>query len=222
MIFLLVNILCAVVPALLLVFYFYRRDSQKKEPAMLIWKIFILGFFSVIPAVIIELFLEPFTALSNPLQSIFARAFIIAALVEEGIKLTVVRLFIYKRVEFDEITDGIIYTVTAAMGFACFENILFSTGGLSTILLRAVTAVPLHALASGIMGYYIGLSRFNKTGGMMKGLAIAVLIHGLYDFFLFTDTILGFLVIPILIISWIILKRLLDKALFLDRASGRS
>jgi RsiW-degrading membrane proteinase PrsW (M82 family) len=82
--------------------------------------------------------------------------------------------------------------------------------------------VPLHALATGIMGYYIGISKFNKTGGMIKGLAFAVLIHGLYDFFLFTNTPLGFLVIPLLIISWLVLKRLLDKALYLDRASGRS
>ena len=222
MVFLLINILCAIIPALLLVIYFYKRDAQKKEPVSLIWKIFILGFFSVLPAVVLELLLEPFTALSTPLQSIFARAFVVAALVEEGIKLAVIRLFVYKRSEFDEITDGIIYTVTAAMGFACFENILYSTGGLSTVLLRAFTAVPLHALASGIMGYYIGLSRFSEKGVMIKGLAIAVLIHGLYDFVLFTNTILGFLVIPILIISWIILKRLLDKALYLDRASGRS
>jgi len=222
MIFLLINILCAVIPALLLVFYFYRRDSQKKEPASLIWKVFIIGFFSVIPAVVIELFLEPFAALSNPLQSAFARAFIVAALVEEGIKLAVIRLFVYERPEFDEITDGIIYAVTASMGFACFENILYSTGGLSTVLLRAVTAVPLHALASGIMGYYVGISRFSEKGGLLKGLAIAVLIHGLYDFFLFTGSLLGILVIPLLIVSWIILKRLLDKALYQDRASGRS
>ena len=29
---LLINLLLAIIPALVLVFYFYRRDSQKKEP----------------------------------------------------------------------------------------------------------------------------------------------------------------------------------------------
>ncbi len=222
MIFLLINTLCAIIPAFLLVLYFYKRDRQQKEPVRLIWKVFILGFLSVIPAVVIELLLEPFAAMSNPLQSAFARAFIVAALVEEGLKLTVIKLYVYKKPEFDEITDGIVYAVTASMGFACFENLLYSTGGLSTVLLRAVTAVPLHALASGIMGYYIGLAKFGESKGLVKGLAAAVLIHGLYDFLLFTDMAIGFLVIPLLIISWIILKRLLDKALYLDRASGRS
>lgn len=222
MILLLINTLFAIVPAFLLVLYFYRKDNQQKEPVKLIWKVFALGFLSVIPAVVIELMLDPFAAMSNPLQSIFARAFIVAALVEEGLKLAVIRLFVYKRTEFDEITDGIVYAVTASMGFACFENLLYSTGGLSTVLLRAVTAVPLHALATGIMGYYIGLAKFGEPKGLVKGLAAAVLIHGLYDFLLFTNTALGFLVIPLLIVSWIILKRLLNKALYLDRASGRS
>ena len=219
---LLLNILLAVVPALLLVFYFYRRDSQKREPVLFIWKIFIIGFFSVFPAVVIELVLEQFAGFGNSIQIIFARAFIVAALVEEGIKLAVVRLFVFNRNEFDEITDGVIYTITASMGFACFENILYSTGGMSTVLLRAVTAVPLHAIASGIMGYYIGYSKFGESNTIIKGFIIAIIIHGLYDFLLFTGTVLGFLIIPLLITGWIILRRLMNKALMLDRMEGRS
>ncbi|MDC7228186.1 MAG: PrsW family glutamic-type intramembrane protease [Spirochaetales bacterium] len=220
--FLLLNILLAILPALALILYFYRRDSQKKEPVVLIWKIFVIGFFSVFPAVLIELVLDEFAGSSNSLQNIFVRAFVVAALVEEGIKLAVVRFFVFNRNDFDEITDGIIYTITASMGFACFENILYSTGGLSTVLLRAFTAVPLHAIASGIMGYYIGYSKFSDTNAIAKGLLIAVVIHGLYDFVLFTGTALGFLVIPLLIICWFILRKLMKKALLLDRMTGRS
>ena len=222
MLLMLLNILLAVVPALLFVLYFYRRDSQKREPVLLIWKIFILGFFSVIPAVVIELFLEPFTQLPYFYQSIFAKAFIVAALVEEGIKLVVVMLFVYNRSEFDEITDGIVYTITASLGFACFENILYSTGGLSTVLLRAFSAVPLHALASGVMGYYIGMTKFRHRTVIIKGLLVAVIIHGLYDFLLFTNTALAFLVIPLLLVCWFILNRRIKEALKLDRMSGRS
>ena len=218
----LLNTLLAVIPALILVFYFYRRDSQRREPVVLIWKVFVLGFFSVFPAVIIEMLLAPLTSYSGTLQGLFAKAFIVAALVEEGIKLAVVRLYIYNKPDFDEITDGIIYTITASMGFACFENILYSTGGLVTVLLRAVTAVPLHAIASGIMGYYIGYSKFSGTNALVKGLLIAVIIHGLYNFLLFTNTPLGFFVIPLLIAGWFILKRRMKNALALDRMSGRS
>ena len=189
---------------------------------MLVWKVFLIGFFSVFPAVIIELILEPFAGLSGGFQGLFARAFIVAALVEEGIKLAVVRLYVFNKPDFDEITDGIIYTITASMGFACFENILYSTGGFSTVLLRGFTAVPLHAIASGIMGYYIGYSKFSGTNAVVKGFLLAILIHGIYDFLLFTGTALGFLVIPLLIACWIILRKLMKNALALDRMAGRS
>lgn len=218
----LINILLAIIPALGLILYFYRRDSQKKEPVNLIWKVFVIGFFSVFPTILIEIFLDGFAVFGGTIQNLFARAFIVAALVEEGIKLAVVRLYIYNRREFDEISDGVIYTITASMGFACFENILYSTGGMSTVLLRAVTAVPLHAIASGIMGYYIGYSKFGDENTIIKGFLIAILIHGLYDFLLFSGTALGFLVIPLLITGWFILRRLLKKALVLDRMAGRS
>ncbi len=216
------NIFFAVIPALALIFYFYMRDSQKKEPVILIWKVFILGFFSVFPALLIEMFLEPFALMSGNLQSMFAKAFIVAALVEEGIKLAVVRLYIFNKPDFDEISDGITYTIAASMGFACFENILYSTGGTMTVLIRAFSAVPLHAVASGIMGYYIGYAKFSGTNTIIRGFLAAIVIHGLYDFVLFTGTALGLLVIPLLIAGWIVLRRLQKDALALDRMAGRS
>lgn len=217
----LINLLLAIVPAVLLILYFLKKDSQKKEPKKLIWKTFVIGFFSVIPAIFIESFIEPLTSLSGSLQQLFLKAFIVAALVEEGIKFLVVRLYIVKKYDFDEITDGIVYTITASLGFACFENILYSSGGISTILLRAVTAVPLHAIASGIMGYYIGKAKISGKN-YLHGLFWAILIHGLYDFLLFTNTALALLTIPLLIFSGLTLKKLLLKALELDRLSGRS
>ncbi len=218
----LLNLMFAVIPALILVIYFYRRDSQQREPIGLIWKVFVLGFFSVFPAVIIELILESFTLIPGRITGIFFRAFIVAALVEEGIKFCLVRLYVYNKLEFDEITDGIIYTITASMGFACFENILYSSGGLTTVLLRACTAVPLHAVASGIMGYYIGYAKFSGTNVFFKGILAALIIHGLYDFFLFTNSFMAFLIIPLLIAGWKFLKNRFDDALTLDRMSGRS
>ena len=220
--YMLINILLAIIPALALTYYFYRRDSQKREPIHLIWKIFIIGFFSVLPAMVLEMLLDRFAGLGTPLQSIFARAFIVAALVEEGIKLSVVRLFVYRRSEFDEISDGIVYAITASMGFACFENILYSTGGIYAVLLRGISAVPLHATATGIMGYYIGYSKFTGSKAVIKGFALAILMHGLYNFLLFTGSLLSFLVIPLLVGGWLLLRKLSKNALRLDRMAGRS
>lgn len=220
--YLVLNISLAVIPALILLIYFYHKDKQKKEPVSLVLKVFIFGFISVLPAIIIEMLLSYFIPDRHQLLNIIFRAFIIAALVEEGIKLKTVMVFAFPNNNFDEITDGIVYTITASLGFAVFENIFYSFGPVSILIIRGMTAIPLHAIASGIMGYYIGKSKFEDPNLKYKGLAIAVLIHGFYDFFLFYGSWLPILIIPLLLISGVVLLRLYKSALKNDRAFGRS
>jgi len=220
--YLVLNIFLAVIPALILLILFYNKDKQKKEPVSLVLKVFIFGFISVLPAILIEMLLAYFIPDRSQIFNIIFRAFIIAALVEEGIKLKTVTLTVYNNNNFDEVTDGIVYTITASLGFAVFENIFYSFGPVSTLLIRGMTAVPLHAIASGIMGYYIGKSKFEDSNLKYKGLAIAVLIHGFYDFSLFYGSWLPVLIIPLLIISGAVLLKLYKSALKNDRTFGRS
>jgi RsiW-degrading membrane proteinase PrsW (M82 family) len=53
------------------------------------------------------------------------------------------------------------------------------------------TAVPAHAVFGILMGYFAGRAKFMAKGSpqieRLKGLLIAVLFHGLYDFFLFLN-----------------------------------
>ena len=220
---LLISILLAVIPAFLLLFYFYKRDKQKPERFGRVLRVFAFGILSVIPAIIIELVLDSFLGEGKTFLLLFIEAFIVAALVEESLKLLTVRLFAYNRPEFDEVTDGIVYTVAASLGFAVLENVLYSLDGtIGIILMRGLTAVPLHSIASGIMGYYIGLSKMSGKSYFGRGLLFAVFIHGIYDVVLFTETGFAFLVIPLLVICWFILRKLTKKALTEDRESGRS
>ena len=220
--YLILNISLAVVPAVILLIYFYNKDKQKKEPVSMVLKIFIFGFISVIPAIIIEMLLSWFIPDSSQISNILIRSFISAALVEEYIKYKTVGLFALPNKNFDEIADGIVYTITASLGFAVFENIFYSFGPVSTLILRGLTAIPLHAFASGIMGYYIGKSKFGNSNLRYKGLAIAVLIHGFYDFFLFYGSWLPVLIIPLLLVSGGILLKLYKSALKDDRYFNRS
>ena len=162
----------------------------------------------------------------------FMEAFITAALVEEVSKMAVLVLFIFMNKYFDEITDGIIYMAIISLNFTCFENVLYSTGNLLTGFIRAFTAVPGHAIWSGIMGYYIGLARMEKnrkTSLFIQGLFGGVLYHGIYDFVLFAGikeeltthySWFVFLIFPILIIGAIHLKALLKKALSQDKENS--
>ncbi len=219
--FLLLNLLLAALPSLVLLYYFYRRDSRKPEPLRLIFRVFLYGIVIVFPAALIEMLLDASIVSDVPIFRNLFRAFIVAAFVEEGLKYLVVKNFVFDRPEFDELTDGIIYTITASLGFAFFENLFYSFGGTATLIVRGFTAVPLHAAASGIMGYYIGIGKFQNALALQRGLLMAVLIHGLYDFFLFQGGLLSFLVIPLLIAAFVHLLKLYRRAARADNEYGR-
>jgi len=54
-----------------------------------------------------------------------------------------------------------VYAVYDSLGFAAAENLLdVYDNGIAVGLLRAVTAVPAHALFGVIMGYYLSLAKF--------------------------------------------------------------
>ena len=219
---LLLNVALAAVPSVALVVYFYRRDSRKREPVALVWRTFLLGFLSVIPAAAAEQLTVSFLVPFGGPYAVLVRSFVVAGLIEESSKFLVVRLFVYNRREFDEVADGIVYTITAGLGFAFFENILYSAGPTSIIVLRGLTAVPLHAVTAGILGYFIGRSRFLPRPVFLRGIILAALLHGLYDLLLFSDSWAAFLVIPLLLVSYRILAGLWNRALALDREAGRS
>jgi RsiW-degrading membrane proteinase PrsW (M82 family) len=123
--------------------------------------------------------------------------------------------------------DGIVYGVAAGLGFATIENIfyVFGFGTISTALIRAFMSVPSHAAYGGIMGFYLGMAKSFRLSSkqherklILTGLAIAILLHGLYDTIAFTQEGLAGLVglLVMTAISWIILLRLIKKALSLS------
>ena len=229
-----VSFIMAVAPAMFMVWYYYKQDKEKPEPKGLITKVFLIGFISIIPAIIVELIFDAIaeSAASVPLLYYFIKAFVVAAFVEESLKLFIVKKFAYNDIHFDEVMDGIVYAIMASMGFACFENVLYVMGGgWGVALLRAFTAVPLHAVAAGIMGYYIGKAKFaesksKETSLIFKGLAIAILIHGFYDFVLFAMPVFGngsgLLVIPLIIGCFLFLRKKIKLALEEDVREGRT
>ncbi len=190
-----ITIAVAIVPALALLWLFKKWDQKRPEPPGVIRLAMILGAVSCVPAAIIEV------VMSNALgkatvdaQGGLVNAFLIAAATEEGLKLVIVRGYFFRRPEFNEVMDGILYMAATSLGFALLENILYSSGNLVTGLARAISAVPLHATCSGIMGYFVGVARMRggQFGRILTGYAIAILIHGTYDWAVFSGGTFGF------------------------------
>jgi RsiW-degrading membrane proteinase PrsW (M82 family) len=191
-------------------------------PSRLIVPAFLLGFLAVLPSFVIELSLRSWNVFFEGPAADFIRAFLLVALVEETMKFLSVRVFLYNRRDFRRITDGILTTLAAGFGFAFFENIFYTFGNPAALILRGVTSVPLHAVASGILGYYVGLSKFAYKSFFRKGLFIACGLHGFYDFFLFRGSPTAYLALPTLAAGACLLRRLYREALRLDEKEGRS
>lgn len=200
-------ILIALIPGLFWVWFFGRFDKEQPEPKKLLFLLFIWGMAATIPAIVFELGIDFFigysTATSLPMI-IFSALFIVAP-IEEYLKFAVAKRLVWRHPAFNETVDGIIYCVVAALGFATLENILviINTGSIEAIFLRFATATLMHALASGMVGYYLGLAKFNQEKErslIAQGLVIAIVLHGVYNIIAATNTPVSLFLLALLII----------------------
>jgi RsiW-degrading membrane proteinase PrsW (M82 family) len=174
-----------VAPVAFLLWFFYSRDVHR-EPRSVLLRTFLLGIAAILPTLAVALplsLLQPSAA--TPIRASLYAAFVTAALPEESFKLLVLLGYSARRKEFDEPMDGLVYGAAAALGFAAMENVLYVvSGGWATALLRALTAVPMHAACGAILGYGVAQSRFTARGrsAVLVGLFSAVAVHGIYDF----------------------------------------
>ena len=148
---------------------------------------------SILPALALEtsatLIIERFPEFFKTTGGIAVNAYFFVALPEEICKFFMLLWYAYRKKEFDEPFDGIVYAVMVGMGFATVENISYvSQFGLMTGVMRLFLAVPAHASFAIIMGYFMGKARFSaQKEHFLLFLAVfwAIAFHGSYDFFLF-------------------------------------
>ncbi len=192
--------LIGALPALAAMFVFDRLDAKRPEPRRTLRMVALAGALSAIPVILLGEVLQllgPAGLHGHDGPTSYAgaayMAFVIAAIPEELAKMASMWLFAWRRPEFDERMDGIVYGARAGLGFALVENIAYLlllpasfSQYLTLFIGRAVLAVPGHATWGALMGYYAAKRRFDGRGpGMIGGWIIAVLLHGCYDLWLF-------------------------------------
>ena len=199
-------VVLAVLPSLIWLF-FYLKEDLHPEPRLWLFVIFLMGVALAPFVIFIEMAIGKilnFWAVV-PFESGILM-FVIAPLVEEAAKYGVVHLSLNKNSVLDEPDDGMIYVIVAALGFAAIENVfaIFSfisigapgyfSDAFNFISMRFISAVALHGLASGIMGYYFARFYFLPKANTKRnpflivwGLFLASALHGIYNFLLFKD-----------------------------------
>ncbi len=183
--------LIALAPVIIIACYIYYRDKYEKEPLGLLLKALLAGGLIVLPILVVESFFMQFISLFSGLGKAFYNAFVVAALSEEFFKYVALFLLFWKSKAFNEKFDGIVYATFVSLGFAAVENVMYVTdGGLHTGLVRAITAVPAHAIFGITMGFYFGLAKFYEKEQKQlrqKALYVPILLHGIYDFILMAE-----------------------------------
>lgn len=194
----LLGLILSVVPAAIWLFFFYRLDRLEPEPKHMVLGIFVLGALTA-GALHDPLIYNVFSFSSwqyNTWWGHLLGGILIVGFIEQFMVYAVVRYSIFGHPEFDERVDGVIYSIAAGLGLATvlnFQYVVRSNGvDLDIGSIRMVVNALAYAAFAGIMGYFIGQIRFEKTPiwYMPAGLTLAATINGLF-FFLLDRTFSG-------------------------------
>lgn len=187
-------ILFGVLPALVWLWFWLREDRKHPEPKGMIFLTFLSGMLAVPIALFLELLLGHLFFDNLEFQNAILAKVLLWAFIEEGVKYLVVALGVFRTRLFDEPIDAVVYMITAGLGFAALENVLFliGIGGdvgalFNTGNYRFLGSTLLHATASGLLGASLGYIFYKKRFryyliALVLGLTTATALHSAYNF----------------------------------------
>lgn len=207
-------ILLGLAPAVIWLFYYSKQDLHP-EPKKEIFKTFVKGALAAAVAGGIEtVLIKKFNIVSHRTFFFSTLSFVLIATIEEVLKYISALVGMNSMSQIDEPIDLPEYMIAAAMGFASLENIILFFVKELTFLdtffvsgFRFIGATLLHALASGILGFFIAQSFIDKKRqrtnrsrvSLLMGFVLSILLHTLYNFSIIRME--GHIVFPFLVIS---------------------
>lgn len=183
-----VAFLGGVFPAVLWLWLWLKEDGLHPEPKKLLFFTFICGSLAVAIALPLEIFVNTiFNGQDIPTYFLWAT-------LEEVCKYGAALAIGLRSKALDEPIDTIMYMLTAALGFAAYENLLFLIDPsvndpiFITILTgsqRFIGATLLHVLCSSVVGIFMAFSFFKGKKARFAfttlGLMLAIALHTLFN-----------------------------------------
>ena len=196
-----VYFLAAAGPAVVLMWYVYRKDRAEKEPAGLLVKLLFGGVLAAAAAVFLEIGSEyvEYWMLGNrgPYNMYAVFEAVCIGMIEEGTKLFFLKKFSWKNKAFNYRFDGMVYAVFVSLGFAAVENVLyvFEYKTMDVMLSRAILTIPAHMSFAVYMGlFYSRAKQFDNLRdrsscrlNLLAGWCAASLMHAFFDGALMVD-----------------------------------
>ena len=211
------NIFLAFIPPVLWLL-FYLREDRHPEPKLLLLLTFAGGMASAFLAMAAELFVLGKNGIAMGLVGMATTPFLfflVIGLVEEYAKYLPVKFLVVNKSDFDEPVDAMIYMMTAALGFAAMENALFILPFFFGVVQDIISVLPLtqenlllsldvtanrflganllHALSSGIVGFFLARAWFHprRHHFVAIGILTATLLHALFNYLILTREVLA-------------------------------
>ncbi len=180
----------SLIPCVLWLMWFWLQDWYDREPLRTILVTFLLGAVATLPAMVFNamgmLLVSGFLGAS--LVSEWVMLMCVVGPVEEAVKLWAVASYAYRRPEFDEPVDGVVYGAAAALGFAAAENVLYlSRFGNEIFIVRGILSNPGHALFAAFWGLALSRAKMLPNVGSVRartiarGWAVAAVLHALFN-----------------------------------------
>ena len=170
-------------------------SDKFREPSDLVIKTFFAGVIICFPAAELNYLLIPSYEYSYR-----------AGFTEETLKFLVLYFYIRPKSAFNEPMDAIVYGVIVSLGFATFENISYVYSGnfevdsFSLAIMRAVSAIPMHATCGIIMGYFFGLYAFTHSKQfLIKSIIFPIGIHATYNFLTGYDFLFLYFLVAVMV-----------------------
>ena len=193
---LLLLLITAALPVIIVLALF----KAKKIPVTLPWFLVFLaaGMFSILVAVFVQKLFPPSDM--GGFWLIFFGIFIRVAMVEETSRLVslVPLLSVIKRRRNLDKSFFAAMGLVSGLGFAMIENAIYglSESDFGIILVRAVTAAPLHAACGIRVCVALYFARKQPVTALFLFIS-AILIHGAYNLMIISSALPSWLAIPI-------------------------
>jgi len=205
------SLIGGVLTLLVWLIYLIRVDVfEREQPIHIVFALMLGGVFTMLATPLYDVYSEVFGfdlsggALHELLYCIFAIGFI-----EETVKIIPFLILLRFRTIVNESTDYIVYASLVALSFAFLENLLyFYPDNFEAITPRLLTANILHMAFTSFIAFAVLYAEQKKRSVVLyfaMGFIVAAVAHGLYDFFLLTESAWSeFKILSIAIAVWCI------------------
>lgn len=189
------SIVLSVIPVLFYLIILWWFDKYEREPIKLVLIHFFWGMVGAVTlSMIFSFIVNKFIAsqINQPDSAEFIATIITAPFVEEAFKGFFL-LLTFRKINFDNLTDGIVYGGSIGLGFGMTENFLyffFQTNNVNDLIQLAIVrnlfSISTHFLASATFGAIVAISKYKNFGSriltIIIGYLVSVGIHTIWNF----------------------------------------